>query len=149
MVFSEIKRSNFICFSVLAIALFLFLNSCGGKFTKINYKNPQNVCLVFCRSLLVKDIDRAKLVATEETKMVLNLLQTLSDALPEEIKTQDNELTERKLKLIKKAKCQVIDDKATCTICCDENSAFESEAFFLVKREDKWLVNMSKEDLKN
>jgi hypothetical protein len=145
----DLKKSVFICSALLATAFCLFFNSCGGKFTKINYKNPQNVCLIFCRSLLEQDIDRAKLVSTEETKMVLNVLQTLSDALPEEMKMQKSELIDEKLKGMKKAKCEVVDDKASCTVCCDENREFETETFFLVKTEDRWLVNMSKEDLKN
>ncbi len=145
----DLKKSDFIFFAVIATAFCLFFNSCGGKFTKINYKNPQNVCLIFCRALLVQDIDRAKLVSTEETKLVLNILQTLSDALPEDMKTKKSEQIDETLKGMKKAKCEVIDDKASCTICCDENREFETETFSLVKTDDRWLVNMSKEDLKN
>jgi hypothetical protein len=127
--------------------ILLLLGNCTGTKDKINYTNPKRVTLVFCHALVKHDIERAMLVSTEGTKKVLTLLQTLDDALPSNQQSFDNAQIEEQLKLLKKAKCEIEENIAHCTICCDESGEEESEIILLKKVENKWLVHMTKEDL--
>lgn len=130
----------------MAIAAITFFTHCAG--TKINYNNPKQVSLTFLRALCDYDIERAKLAGTKETKEVLHLLETLQDAMPETGREAQRAGLEAQLKRLKKAKCEVDGEQAICKVCCDEAGAFEKEPIVLKKIDKKWLVHMTKEDLK-
>jgi len=131
----------------LCITLALFFTACAGTKGKVNYKNPKSVAMAFCKALAEMDLEKAKQLSAEETQKLLVLLQTFNDAYPEDKKQEEKEKASEALKLLKKAKCEVEDDAARCTICCDEAGAFGEDVLVLKKVDKKWLVVMTKESL--
>ncbi|MCH2021528.1 MAG: DUF4878 domain-containing protein [Saprospiraceae bacterium] len=129
----------------LLLMFILLLADCTGAKNQINYNNPKKVALVFCYAIAHHDIERAKLVSTEDTKKVLTVLQTLEDAMQPNQESPNNTQIEEKLKSLKKVKCEIVDNLARCKMCCDEKG--ETDILMLKKVENKWLVNMAKEEL--
>ena len=136
--------------SILRVTLFVsvaFLYfSCVSSNTKINYKNPKKVALMFANALMNHDIEQAKRLSTASTKEVLNMLQTLSDGRSGSNQANQNQQVESSN--LKKASCLIDDKKAICTLCCFEESTEEIQ-LILLKEDEKWLVDMSKEALRN
>lgn len=136
--------------SIFRVTLFVcvaFLYfSCASSNTKINYKNPKKVALMFANALMNHDIEQAKRLSTTSTKEVLNMLQTLSDGRSGSNQANQNQQVESSN--LKKASCLIDDNKASCTLCCFEEST-EEVRLILLKEDEKWLVNMSKEALRN
>ena len=131
----------------LCITVALFFSDCAGTKGRVNYKNPKSVTMAFCRALAEMDLEKAKQLSAEETQKLMVLLQTFNDAYPEDKKEEEKEKASEALKLLKKAKCEIADDVARCTICCDEAGAFGEEVLVLKKVDKKWLVVMTKESL--
>lgn len=122
--------------------------ACAGTSKKVNYSNPKNVSLAFYRALAANDLEQAKQVGTNQTKNVLVLLQTLSDGLPQEEWERRSVEMKEQVKKLKKAKCTIAGEQATCSVCCDETGGFSS-TITLKLVDKKWLVDMKKEDLKD
>ena len=146
---NALKRSCSIArINVLAVALLLLFSDCGSASQKrVNFGNPKQVTLAFYRALAEQDMERAKLTGTEETKKVISILQTFTDAMPSDKQAAERARMQEQLKLLKKAKCEVEDDVAKCTVCCDEAGEFETDFITLRRVDKKWLVDMKKEDL--
>ncbi len=138
--------TTFIARGLIFISISFFFCACAFNKHKINYKNPKKVALLFGQALLKQDIEQAKLLSTVSTKEMLNLLQTLADVWQDATSLQSKRGLDAAAAL-KKARCSVVDNKAMCTLCC----AYEQSATLqltLLKKEDKWLVNISKESLR-
>lgn len=125
----------------------LLFSACAGSKNKVNYKKPESVAVAFVRSLAVLDIESANKVATEDTKSVLTLLETMKGVMSEEELNEMKAESEEQLKYIKKATCIKDGDTAKCTVCCNEAGKENEKPLTLKKVNNKWLVHMSKEDL--
>lgn len=96
------------------------LASCGGGNT------PEKAANEFLTAVKAGDKAKYDLVSTEDTK---NMLANGGFKIAE----------------VKDVKCSTLSDTtATCTYCCEEGKT-ESSTMNLVKRADKWLVDMKKE----
>ena len=73
------------------------------------------------------------------------LLQTLQDAFPPNKQLYNNSDIQEKLQLLKKVKCEIDQNLARCIVCCYEEE--QTDTLLLKKVENKWLVNMKKENL--
>jgi len=96
------------------------LASCGGGNT------PDKAAKEFLTAVKAGDKAKYDLVSTEDTKsMLANGGFKVSE--------------------VKDVKCSTLSDTtATCTYCCEEGKT-EASSLNLVKRADKWLVDMKKE----
>jgi len=140
------SKGSGVCLLILSC---FFISSCSTT-KRINYKRPESVSLAFIRAIATLDIDKANKVATKDTKEVLSLLGTMKEGMPEEEKEAIKEEATKELEYIKKAKCiKKSDTKATCTICCNKEGETTESPIVLKKVGDKWLVDMSKEQLVN
>lgn len=129
------------------LAFALFLSACASNKGKVNFKKPESVALNFIKSIGQLDIVAAKNVATEDTKSVLGILETMTATMPQDEKDKMIKESAGEIDLIKKATCTTNDDIAKCTVCCDKEGASTPEPITLKKVNNKWLVDMSKEQL--
>lgn len=120
-----------IILSITAIALLaITIVSCGSKTA------PKEVAVEFTKSLNKLDFEAAKKLGTAETGKLLDMMSTFSSMMPDSLKEQA-----KKYKI--EAKDEVIDgDKATVTVT---NGDKGEEKINLVKKDGKWLVNMTKD----
>jgi hypothetical protein len=129
------------------LSLALLFGACAGGKGKVNFKKPESVALAFIKSIGTLDIAAAKNVATEDTKSVLGILETMTSVMPQEEKDKMIEESSAEISLIKKATCTTNDDIAKCTVCCNKDGESTPEPITLKKVDNKWLVDMSKEQL--
>jgi hypothetical protein len=122
-----------IILSIAAIALLaITIVSCGSK------SSPKEVAVSFTKSLNSMDFEAAKKLGTPETGKMLDMLASFSSMMPDSLKEQA-----KNYKI--EAKDEKIDgDKATVTVTNGEKG---EEKLDLVKKDGKWLVNMSKEGM--
>lgn len=96
------------------------LASCGGGNT------PDKAATEFLNAVKAGDKAKYEAVSTEDTKTMLSGGTF-------------------KISEVKDVKCTSLSDTtATCTYCCEEGKT-EASTMNLVKRADKWLVDMKKE----
>ena len=126
---------------IVFLAFALFLGACAGSKGKVNFKKPESVALAFIKSIGTLD------VATEDTKAVLSLLETMTAAMPQNEKDEIIKEASSEMDMIKKANCTTNDDIAKCTVCCNKDGESTPEPITLKKINNKWLVDMSKEQL--
>ena len=115
-------------FALLAISII----SCGSK------SDPKDVAAKFTTALNNLDYETAKKLGTPETGKMLDMISSFSSMMPDSLKEQ-----------AKKNKVEVKEvkedgDKATATVA---NGDKGEEKLSLVKKDGKWLVNMSKDDM--
>lgn len=140
-----LKKKNKI---IVFLSFVLLIAACNGGKGAVNFKKPEKVAVFFMKSLASWDITAAKKVATDDTKKVLSLLETMAATLSEKDKEAMIAKSSATLKQLKKANCSTNDDIAKCTICCDENKqVLPYPPFTLKKIGKKWLVDMNKEEL--
>ena len=113
--------------SLVAVAI-ITLVSCGGKSS-----TPEAVAEKFLDHLNKQEYAEAKKLGTEATGEYLDMLASLSEMAPEE-EVETPEITD--------LTCEENEDKATCTYKTDG----QTQTINLVKQDDKWLVNMTKEN---
>lgn len=120
-----------IILSMVAVAVMaITIVSCGSK------SSPKEVAVNFNKALNNLDFEGAKKLGTPETGKMLDMLSSFSSMMPDSLKEQA-----KKYKV--EAKDEVIDgDKAVVTITNGEKG---EEKMNLVKKDGKWLVNMSKD----
>ncbi len=118
---------NLIKLSLVAVAI-ITLVSCGGK-----SNTPEAVAEKFLGHLNKQEYAEAKKLGTEATGEYLDMLASLSEMAPEE-EVEAPEITD--------LTCEEQEETAVCTYKTDG----ETQTINLVKEEDKWLVNMTKED---
>ena len=116
---------------------------------KLNQKKPDAVALAYYRAIMVLDFETAKQVSTQEGQELLSFLENMLQMNPEERSSMIQE-GEKELALLKKAKCQVKGDEATCSVCCvrDEETGKNINADELVLRRQNglWFVHFDKGD---
>jgi hypothetical protein len=118
---------NLVKLSLVVLAV-LALASCGNK-----SNTPEAVAEKFLNHLNAQEYAEAKELGTEATGEYLDMMSSLSEMAPDE-EVEAAEITE--------LKCEEKEATATCTYKTDGEEA----SINLVKEEDKWLVDMKKED---
>lgn len=119
--------------SIAAFALTaVIMVSCATK------SDPKAVAENFTKALNNLDYETAKKYGTPETGKMLDMLASFSGMMPDSVKEQ-----------AKKNKVEVKDvkedgDKAKVTVA---NGDKGEEVLDLVKKDGKWLVNMSKDEM--
>lgn len=122
-----------IILSIAAVAILaVSIISCGSK------SSPKEVAVAFNKAMNNLDFEGAKKLGTPETGKMIDMLSSFSSMMPDSMKEET-----KKFKV--EAKDEVIEgDKATVTISNGEKG---EEKVSLVKKDGKWLVNMSKEGM--
>jgi len=111
--------------SKLAIVLITIVavNACGP-----NKNSPEYVAKTFIKHLNMREFDEAKKLGTENTAMFLEQLKQDTTKIAKDVKIED-------------MKCVVTGETAVCNCKVDN----EDDSISLVKVDDKWLVDMKKE----
>lgn len=112
----------------IAIAVLVSFNAC-----KSGSDNPEKVAEKFLNALNKKDYNEAKKYGTESTIQMIAMMESFKGMTPD---------TETKDVKIENMKCAVDGEKAKCTY----NQDGKEEKIDLVKKDNKWLVDMKKEN---
>lgn len=122
-------------YSLFAAAVLVFgMASCASK------SDPKEVALNYLNALKSLDYEGAKKFSTPETGKMLDMLASFSGMLPDSMKEQ--------AKGIKVAIKDAKEEGEKCTVTFTSTDKPESEEKLnLVKKDGKWLVNSSKDDL--
>jgi len=121
--------------SLMAVALVIVsMISCGSK------SDPKGVALNYLNALKKMDYETAKKFGTPETGKMLDMISSFSSMVPDSIKDQAKNV---KIE-IKEAKEE--GDKCTVKFISSDKPDAE-ETLDLVKKDGKWLVNMTKDDM--
>ena len=117
-------------FSLVIVAIVIVaVSACGGK------KNtPEAVAEKFLGHLNKKEYAEAKKLGTENTKQMLDMMESFSGM------DKDKKAEVKDVK-IENLKCETTDDKAKCTYTAEA----KEETINLVKQDGNWLVDMKKE----
>jgi len=115
-------------FSLVIVAIVIVaVSACGNK------KNtPEAVAEKFLGHLNKKEYAEAKKLGTENTKQMLDMMESFAGA---------NKKEEAKDVKIENLKCETTEDKAKCTYTAEA----KAETIDLVKQDGNWLVDMKKE----
>lgn len=121
--------------SLMAVALVIVsVISCGSK------SDPKGVALNYLNALKKMDYETAKKFGTPETGKMLDMISSFSSMVPDSVKEQGKNV---KIE-IKEAK----EDGDKCTIKFSSSDKPDAEeTLSLVKKDGKWLVNMTKDDM--
>ncbi len=123
-----------IVFSVVAFAFAaLTIMSCGSK------SDPKSVAIAFLNARNSMDYENAKKYGTAETGKMIDMMSSFSSMIPDSMKNE-----------AKKIKVDIKDvkeegDKAT--VVYSESIKPGDQTLNMVKKDGKWLVNMSKDDM--
>ena len=117
-------------FSLVIVAIVIVaVSACGGK------KNtPEAVAEKFLGHLNKKEYAEAKKLGTENTKQMLDMMESFSGM------DKDKKAEVKDVK-IENLKCETTDDKAKCTYTAEA----KEQTIDLVKQDGNWLVDMKKE----
>jgi hypothetical protein len=119
--------------SVVAFALMTFaIMSCGNK------SNPKDVSQNFLNALTKMDYEGAKKYGTPETGKMLDMLSSFSNMMPDSVKN--------KAKDIKVEIKNVKEEGDKCVVTYKNNEKEEEQTLNLIKKDGKWLVNMTKDE---
>jgi hypothetical protein len=121
--------------SLMAVArVIVSMISCGSK------SDPKGVALNYLNALKKMDYETAKKFGTPETGKMLDMISSFSSMVPDSIKDQAKNV---KIE-IKEAK----EDGDKCTVKFSSSDKPDAEETLnLVKKDGKWLVNMTKDDM--
>jgi hypothetical protein len=120
--------------SILSVVLIaMTIASCGSK------ADPKGVALNYLNALKSLDYEGAKKFSTPETGKMLDMLSSFSSMMPDSMKEQAKNIKVE----IKEAKEE--GDKCVVKFVSSDKPDSE-EVLNLVKKDGKWLVNMSKDD---
>jgi hypothetical protein len=124
-----------VLFSILAIAMIaITVVSCGSK------SDPKDVALNYLNALKSMDYEGAKKFSTPETGKMLDMLASFSGMMPDSLKEQAKSIKVT----IKEAKEE--GDKCVVKFTSSDKPENE-ESLNMVKKDGKWLVNMTKDDM--
>ncbi len=110
----------------------LTIVSCGNK------SNPKDVAQKFLTALTKQDYETAKKFGTPETGKMMDMLSSFSGMMPDSIKNK-----------AKDVKIEIKNVKETgdkCEVTYTNTDKPGDQTLNLVKKEGKWLVNMSKDE---
>ena len=109
-----------------------FMVSCGGS-----SDNPQDVAKEFMTALGDQDYDTAKDLGTENTVMMIGMIESMASMAPEGEADTTGDMGE-----ITWGETEIDGDKATCFYSTPDK---EGEKVELVKVDGDWKVDMKKE----
>jgi len=119
----------FVAFAAMAIV------SCGGK------SDPKSVAISFLEARNKMDYKTAKKYGTPETGKMLEMLESFSSMVPDSVKNLS-----KNSKVVIKGEPKIEGDKCTLVATNTIGGESKDENVTLVKKDGKWLVNMSKDD---
>ena len=124
-----------VLFSILAIAMIaITVVSCGSK------NDPKEVALNYLNALKSMDYEGAKKFSTPETGKMLDMLASFSGMMPDSLKEQ--------AKGIKVTVKEAKEEGDNCVVKFTSSDKPENEETLnMVKKDGKWLVNMTKDDM--
>lgn len=109
--------------------------------TSCSSNSPKGVAKKYLNAYYHLDFDGAKKVSTDETKKMLDMFQQLAPMMPDSAKQQLKKITVD-------IKDEKIDgDKAVVTYTTSDNP--KDQTLHLVKQNNQWLVQWSKQDQMN
>jgi hypothetical protein len=124
-----------VIFSFVAVAFAaLTIVSCGGS-----KSDPKAVATSFLNARNSMDYETAKKFGTPETGKMIDMMASFSSMMPDSMKNE-----------AKKIKVEIKDVKEegeNATVTYSESLKPGDQTLKMVKKEGKWLVNMSKEDM--
>jgi len=129
---------NFLKSLTLGAASLVIFSQCGGG--SVDFSKPESVSVAFSKAVGNLDFAGAGKFCTAETAKLIEMMGSMSAAMPEDKKKEAKE----QAKNIKSAKCTVEGETAKCTVCCDKDGKDSPEAVALKKEGGKWLVNIDK-----
>lgn len=110
---------------------------------KVNQKKPESVAISFVQYIAKLDLEKAQSISMGQTKQMLGLAhEMMGSTMSAEDKAQAVAEAEEELQYVKKAECDVNDDKAACTICCSKEGESSPQAIELTKVDGQWFVDM-------
>jgi len=123
----------------------LFLLASLGTLVSCSSNSPENVAKNFLKKMHKADFEGAKEYATTDTKSMLTMMESFG--------AKDKILDESKEKgslSINVVDTQIDGDKAVCKVELKyaDSDEIDKQTLKLIKKDDKWLVNMGKEDSK-
>ncbi len=116
--------------TILVAACAIILVACGG-----GSDSPEAVTTAFVKAISSKDFEGAKKYCTKNSASIIDGLKSFAAMAPETKLSKED------------CKCDVKDDKATCTFCCAEGKS--EEKYTLVKEDGKWKVEYVKTGMDN
>jgi len=124
-------KKLFLSFAVLALIAFS-ISSCGSK------SDPKDVAQKFLNALAKMDYEGAKKYGTPETGKMLDMLSSFSSMMPDSVKN--------KAKDVKVDIKNVKEEGDKCEVVYKNSEKEEEQTLNLVKKDGKWLVNMTKDE---
>lgn len=123
----------------IAIVMFALMGALAS--CKKDGNSPGDVAKAFMEAVDTKKWDEAKKLSTPESATMIDMLKSIYDMAPDSVKNKTTkfEITDEKIE----------GENATVTLSAsdDESPKPKEEKIKLVKKEDKWLVNYSKESM--
>ena len=105
-----------------------------------NSGGPKDVALEWLTDFYHQDYDAAKKMSTDDTKNMIETIQSFTRTFPDSVKRN----AQKSIITIKSAK--IDGDKATVKFISSDNPTNDEE-LHLIKKDEKWLVQFSKNDL--
>jgi len=125
------KKVRLVSLSLALLSVLFF--SCGNK------SNPKDVASSFLNALAKMDYETAKKYGTPETGKMLDMLSSFSGMMPDSVKAKAKE-TKVEIKNVK-------EDGDNCEVTyANSDKPNDDQTLNLVKKDGKWLVNMSKDE---
>lgn len=112
------------------VAAVILFTACGGS-----GDSPKAVAQKFITALEDKKFDEASSVATDETKQAVKMIESFASMMPADAKKKEFEFGEEKI------------DGDKASVSYKEKGTDKDQTVNLVKKDGKWLVAMSKEDM--
>jgi len=112
------------------VAAVILFTACGGA-----GESPKAVATKFITALEDKKFEDASSVATDETKQAVKMIESFASMMPADAKKKEFEFGEEKI------------DGDKATVSYKEKGTDKDQTVTLVKKDGKWLVSMSKEDM--
>lgn len=112
------------------IAAVILFTACGGS-----AESPKAVATKFITALEDKKFEEAGNYATDETKAAIKMIESFASMMPADAKKKEYEFGEEKI------------DGDKATVSYKEKGSDKDQSVSLVKKDGKWLVSMTKEDM--
>lgn len=112
----------------------LFFSACGGS-----SDNPQDVAKDFLNALNDKDYSKAKDLGTENTAMMIGMIESMAKMAPDSLKNDEDKAD---MDAIEWGDTKIDGDNATCFYSTPDK---KDQKLDLKKVDGKWKVDMKKD----
>ena len=110
-----------------------FFAACGGS-----SDNPQDVAKDFLKALADKNYDKAKDLGTDNTAMMIGMIESMAKMAPDSLQEEDN----ADMDAIEWGDTKIDGDNATCFYSSPDK---KDQKLDLKKVDGKWKVDMKKD----